>query len=784
MNRKHIIRQLRNKGIEFDHNLSTKDLDNLLNQPAAQNRVFKSFNFSSGTGKIRVAFNSAEEGDPAEITIAEDIGRDAWTGAGFALKDLTEALDSIVPKTRPLNFLIDSPGGDVNTGKAIHNMLLGWKGVINKTIIGVAASTASWMIPADTTMAYKNSQIFMHRAMCLIGDNVDDLQQGIDFLNKTDQQISVMYADQSGNESGKMLDMMKNETLLTGDEAVACGMVDEIIDGSATNQFSADWINSAKKKLSARNSLSAPGQDAANQQTTNNSNQIMNKTQMLALLNKWGVTVPENATDEQLIALVNAGPKQTASVPPPAPAVANINDHPTIVALNAQIAANRRKDIQASVNQAAADGKIAVLEIENWVNDAVASVDHPTNGNPVLARLSKLENRAPGVPALVPENSKLEVLNADFKDISKGFEQFNEATASWKRGNDVKMSDIANASKGRAQFAKKFRNRFVEAMNVNTVPAALQQQFIMQDVVIRDFARRVLPLSMFGTVFRNVPLLGKDTVEVQYYDLDNTASAAYAGSYDALVSDSVGSSREITVGWGPNKDGAVGKGYARLVQALSFTSQDFARQPYLNIAQRAALKAEKLAYDIFQDVLSVVTVANYPTLLAAGNKIVRAYDQFSSDDLADLKVACKKWPSAGRGLMLDSAYDGNLIKDPSFKNAYAQAFAQMKVDGKLTPELYGFGYAENPNIPQNGINLYGMAFFKYAILVAFAPVPPVEEVRRAGTTWELYTDADSEVSLEYRTYGSNSADAATHVIESNYGYAPGLKTAIKPIVSA
>jgi hypothetical protein len=151
--------------------------------------------------------------------------------------------------------------------------------------------------------------------------------------------------------------------------------------------------------------------------------------------------------------------------------------------------------------------------------------------------------------------------------------------------------------------------------------------------------------------------------------------------------------------------------------------------------------------------------------------------------LADLKVACKKWPSVGRGLMIDSAYDGNLIKDPTFKSAYQIALDSVKAQGKLMPEMYGFDYMENPNIPQNGIKLFGLAFWKYAILVAFAPVPPVEEVRRAGTNWELYTDADSEVSLEYRTYGSNSADTATHIIESNYGFAPGLLTAIKPIVS-
>jgi hypothetical protein len=37
----------------------------------------------------------------------------------------------------------------------------------------------------------------------------------------------------------------------------------------------------------------------------------MNRTQLLALLNKWGVTVPADATDEQIVNLVSAGPPAT-----------------------------------------------------------------------------------------------------------------------------------------------------------------------------------------------------------------------------------------------------------------------------------------------------------------------------------------------------------------------------------------------------------------------------------------------------------------------------------------
>jgi hypothetical protein len=432
------------------------------------------------------------------------------------------------------------------------------------------------------------------------------------------------------------------------------------------------------------------------------------------------------------------------------------------------------------VDKAASEGRIPVLEIENWVNTACASTDHPTNGNPTLAMLNKLTPVAPGTVPVPMENSKLEVTSAAFSDIRRGFESHNDVTKSWQRGNDsVSMKEISSAAINKANFFKKFRNRFIEMSNTNTLDAGLQRQVILQDVVIRDFARRVIGLNMFSTVFRDVPLQGLDSVEVPYFDLDSSASTKFvSGTGYTTVGNTSSDKREIKIGeTATNTAGTTGG--ARLYQALAFSSQEIARQPYLKVAELAGLKAEKLAYDIEQDILSVITVANF-----GAAAVTKAAGQFDSDAIADLKLACKKWPMEGRGLVLDSAYDANLIKDPSFKHALNAASDSAIKEGRLYPRVMGFDYVENPNIPANAINLVGFAVWKYAILVAFAPVPPVQEVRNAGTVWELITDPATGISLEYRQFGTNVTDVATNVVECSYGYAAGLKTALKMIVSA
>jgi hypothetical protein len=76
-----------------------------------------------------------------------------------------------------------------------------------------------------------------------------------------------------------------------------------------------------------------------------------------------------------------------------------------------------------------------------------------------------------------------------------------------------------------------------------------------------------------------------------------------------------------------------------------------------------------------------------------------------------------------------------LLKDVSFKHALNAASDSAIKEGRLFPRVFGFDYAEYPTIPANAENLVGFAVFKSAILAAFAPVPPLEEVRRAGTEY-------------------------------------------------
>ena len=283
---------------------------------------------------------------------------------------------------------------------------------------------------------------------------------------------------------------------------------------------------------------------------------------------------------------------------------------------------------------------------------------------------------------------------------------------------------------------------------------------------IRAFKRAILPLRMFATVFRNVALKGTNKVAVPYYPLEGSASLDFAGTY--VFGDSSNTlSREVAI----NK---------RKYQPLKLTGEEMARLPMLNAEMIGALKGEKLAYDVIQDILSSITAATYGAAIYTG-----AANTLDSDVITDIRTAVGKlnWPASGRGLLANLDVDGSLLKDKAFLQAYSIGTTDVIKEGRL-PRVLGFDYAASNALPTNGEKLIGLAVFSSAILAAFSPIEPPADVRSLMTAYEIIDDADTGISLEYRQWGEPGTDTSKRVLECNYGFSFGETDAMKRIVSA
>lgn len=286
----------------------------------------------------------------------------------------------------------------------------------------------------------------------------------------------------------------------------------------------------------------------------------------------------------------------------------------------------------------------------------------------------------------------------------------------------------------------------------NTIPAALKRDVILNNAM-RQFKRRILPVMAFATAFRNVPLQGTNKVLVPYFPLDASASSDFNGTY-TIGNDSEVQTKEVSV-------------TKRKYQSLSFTSEEWNRQPFLDVEKIVMMKVEKLAADVLADIFGVITAANYPettiSAVAAG--------AFDLDEVLNMRRICNEsdWTEIGRSLVLDSGHVENLLKDSRLGNQNAGSTAPVR-DGRFGGRIAGFEPFEVPNMPENDENLKGFAVIPSAMAVAFAPIEPAPAVRKALQEYSLVTDGDTGLTLEYRVWGDPDTDKQKEVIECNYGF--------------
>lgn len=163
------------------------------------------------------------------ITILDEIG-ESWWSEGVTAKRIAGALRSI-GADKDVEVIINSAGGDVFEGIAIYNLLKEHKGKVTVKIVGLAASAASIIaLAGDEVQVAKAGFIMIHNAWVVGAGNRHDFRAFADYLEPFDDVLASVYIDQTGLDKKEIQSMMDNETWLNGDEAIAKGFADALLD--------------------------------------------------------------------------------------------------------------------------------------------------------------------------------------------------------------------------------------------------------------------------------------------------------------------------------------------------------------------------------------------------------------------------------------------------------------------------------------------------------------------------------------------------------------------------
>lgn len=743
-------------------------------------------------GRLEVKAAAADS-DPTEILLIGPVGASYWSDEGIREKEVIAAIDA-VPSGKRIVLGINSPGGSVQEGLGIYNAIKRRAGDITARIDGYACSIASvFPLAAGNIVSPKSAVWMIHNPWVGTVGDANEHRRSIAMLEANEKVLAAIYSEHTGHSRDECRAAMAQETWMTGEEASEWGLATETNDDAVTlaeiKESPFCRIPAALRAAFGKPSASiAPfamfrRQTPAPISNANNQQQTMNRTAILAALKKHGVKIEDNATDEKLLAevwtLVVAGKITSAEMasyitskttdgntPAPAPAPAVVPapapvaaTDPTLVNRIADLervnAGLRRAEVERVVDAGIRERRIPAAVRKTWVERGV-------RGDDIAAEIASFPQQLPGEAPVV------EITAESPESIEAGIMQLREPMEAVCRGNRVSPAAIQRNAVAITKAVRAGGERFRGALNATTIASDLKRIALMAGDGLMAFKRRILPVRIFSTVFQNVPLEGTNEVAVPYLPLFTTAAVNFVqGTGYQFAANRQIDSRKVTV----NK---------RKYQPFEFNSAELNRQPYFNLVKFIEQGAEQLAVDVFGDIATGITIANFANVAKA-----ELPDSFTTDDVIDIRAACNalNWPTVGRALVLDDPYETALLKDSDLKNADKSGSDAALRNGSIG-SIAGFReiYANN-NIPTNSEGLRGFATLPSAMLVALAPIMPGPGVRKQLVSYDVVTDPDTGLSFEYRYWGDATQDVDREVIECNYGFAAGEGAALLRITN-
>ena len=162
-------------------------------------------------------------GQGAEIVIYDEIG-----AFGIPAKAFLDELKALGPVAE-LTVRINSPGGSVFDGVAIYNALKRHDAAITVWIDGIAASIASMIAMAgDEVVMPENAMLVLHDPSGLVMGTASDMRAMAEALDRMKAGMVAAYRDKSGRDDAEIEALMRAETWLSAQEAVALGLADRV----------------------------------------------------------------------------------------------------------------------------------------------------------------------------------------------------------------------------------------------------------------------------------------------------------------------------------------------------------------------------------------------------------------------------------------------------------------------------------------------------------------------------------------------------------------------------
>jgi ATP-dependent Clp protease protease subunit len=133
----------------------------------------------------------------------------------------------------PITVLISSPGGHVESGDAIHDLIRFVQAPVTTVGTGWVASAGTHVFlaaPAERRVCLPNTRFMIHQPTGGAGGQSTDIAIQAKEILRTRERIARVIADQTGTPIDKVRRDMERDHWMSADEAIEYGIVSRIVE--------------------------------------------------------------------------------------------------------------------------------------------------------------------------------------------------------------------------------------------------------------------------------------------------------------------------------------------------------------------------------------------------------------------------------------------------------------------------------------------------------------------------------------------------------------------------
>nr|DAE93020.1 MAG TPA: Putative ATP dependent Clp protease [Caudoviricetes sp.] len=193
------------------------------------------------------------EGEKRILLLDGEISDETWWGDEVTPQMFRSELNAA---EGDIDLWINSPGGDCYAAAQIYNMLMEYKGNVAVKIDGIAASAASVVAMAGSSVEISPlGMLMIHNPMTVSIGDTHEMERTITFLAEIKESIINAYEIKTGLSRAKISRLMDAETWMNAKKAVELGFADSVLYGDAQRPMTDATDGLIFSRAAATNSL-------------------------------------------------------------------------------------------------------------------------------------------------------------------------------------------------------------------------------------------------------------------------------------------------------------------------------------------------------------------------------------------------------------------------------------------------------------------------------------------------------------------------------------------------